>query len=169
MMSNALDIEDLFFQWDKKNKFSLKIKKLSIKKNKKIIMFGESGSGKSTLLNLISGIISPVSGKIVVKNKVINNLPQNKKDKFRANNIGVIFQQFNILEYISPIQNILPKHFRYTKEGMVNNTGREKIKVVCLGDSIFQNKDYVGINDSVQDNLTNMLSLELLLVQKMPL
>lgn len=58
----------------------------------------------------------------------------------------------------SSIQNILPKHFRYTKEGMVNNTGREKVKVVCLGDSIFQNKDYVGINDSVQDNLTNMLS-----------
>ena len=106
-MSNALDIEDLFFQWDKKNKFSLKIKKLSVEKNKKVIMFGESGSGKSTLLNLISGILSPVSGKIVVKNKVINNLPQNKKDKFRANNIGVIFQQFNILEYISPIQNIL--------------------------------------------------------------
>ena len=116
-MSNALNIEDLFFQWDKKNKFSLKIKKLSIEKNKKVIMFGESGSGKSTLLNLISGILCSVSGKIVIKNKVINNLPQNKKDKFRANNIGVIFQQFNILEYISPIQNILlPCYFTNFKK-----------------------------------------------------
>ena len=58
----------------------------------------------------------------------------------------------------SSIQNILPQQFHYSKEGMTNNTGREKVKVVCLGDSIFQNKDYVGINDSVQDNLTNMLS-----------
>ena len=58
----------------------------------------------------------------------------------------------------SHIQNIVPKQFRFTKEGMTNNTGREKIKVVYLGDSIFQNKDYVGINDSVEDNLTTMLS-----------
>ena len=106
-MSNALDIEDLFFNWDKKNKFSLKIKKLSIEKNKKVIMFGESGSGKSTLLNLISGILSPISGNIIIKGKTVNELPADKKDEFRANNIGVIFQQFNILDYISPLQNIL--------------------------------------------------------------
>ena len=70
-------------------------------------MFGESGSGKSTLLNLISGILSPISGNIIIKGKTVNELPADKKDEFRANNIGVIFQQFNILDYISPLQNIL--------------------------------------------------------------
>ncbi len=106
-MTNALEINNLLFKWNDKNNFLLKIKKLAIANNSKVIMFGESGSGKSTLLNLISGILSPNSGTIIVKNKKINKLKPNKKDSFRANNIGVIFQQFNILDYVSPIQNIL--------------------------------------------------------------
>ena len=106
-MNNALEIKNLLFKWNNKDNFSLKIKNLSIKRNKKVIMFGESGSGKSTLLNLISGILPPISGTIIIKDTIINNLSSNKKDSFRANNIGVIFQQFNILDYISPINNIL--------------------------------------------------------------
>ena len=106
-MSNALEINNLLFKWNNEDNFLLKINKLSIENNNKVIMFGESGSGKSTLLNLISGILSPNSGTIIVKNKKINKFTPNKKDAFRANNIGVIFQQFNILDYISPLQNIL--------------------------------------------------------------
>ena len=117
-MSNALEINDLLFEWKNKKDFSLKIKKLNIQTKKKIIIFGKSGSGKSTLLNLISGILSPIKGKLTVNNVQINKLPQKKKDEFRANNIGVIFQQFNIIDYISPIQNILlPCYFtRFKKE-----------------------------------------------------
>ena len=106
-MNNAVEINNLFFKWDNKKEFNFKIKKLVIESRKKIIILGKSGSGKSTLLNLISGILSPTSGSLVVKNVEINKLSQQKKDQFRANNIGVIFQQFNILDYISPLQNIL--------------------------------------------------------------
>ena len=106
-MANALEINNLLFKWNNEDNFLLKIKKLSIENNNKLIMFGESGSGKSTLLNLISGILSPISGTIIIKNKKITQFTPNKKDAFRANNIGVIFQQFNILDYISPLQNIL--------------------------------------------------------------
>ena len=106
-MAYALEINNLLFKWNNEDNFLLKIKKLSIESNNKVIMFGESGSGKSTLLNLISGILSPISGTIIIKNKKITQFTPNKKDAFRANNIGVIFQQFNILDYISPLQNIL--------------------------------------------------------------
>ena len=106
-MNNALEIKNLLFKWNNQDNFSLKIKNLSIKRNKKVIMFGQSGSGKSTLLNLISGILSPISGTIIIKDTITNNLSSNKKDAFRANNIGVIFQQLNLLDYISPINNIL--------------------------------------------------------------
>ena len=106
-MSNAIEINNLFFKWDNKKDFTLKIKNLVIENKKKIIIFGKSGSGKSTFLNLISGILSPTSGNLTIKNIKVNNLLQNKKDEFRANNIGVVFQQFNILDYISPLQNIL--------------------------------------------------------------
>ena len=106
-MRNAIEINNLLFKWDNKKEFNLKIKNLVIENKKKIIIFGKSGSGKSTLLNLISGILTPTSGNLIIKNIKFNNLSQKKKDEFRANNIGVIFQQFNILDYLSPLQNIL--------------------------------------------------------------
>ena len=106
-MNNVIEINDLLFEWNNKKQFSLKIKELKVQNKQKIIIFGRSGSGKSTLLNLISGILSPTSGTLCIKNTEINKLSQKKKDQFRANNIGVIFQQFNILDYLSPLQNIL--------------------------------------------------------------
>ena len=126
-MSNVIEINDLLFEWNNKKQFSLKIKELKIQNKKKIIIFGKSGSGKSTLLNLISGILSPTSGTLCVKNIKINQLSQKKKDQFRANNIGVIFQQFNILGYLSPLQNILLPCFftqfkKHDKEYFYNRT-----------------------------------------------
>ena len=61
-------------------------------------------------------------------------------------------------KYLLTLKKFIPKSFSSGKEGMKNLSGREKVKVVCLGDSIFQNQDYVGINDSVQDKLTTALS-----------
>jgi putative ABC transport system ATP-binding protein len=117
-MNNAIEINNLLFNWNNKKDFNLKIKKLVIENKKKIIIFGKSGSGKSTLLNLISGILSPNSGTLLVKNIEVNKLSQKEKDAFRANNIGVIFQQFNILDYISPFQNILlPCFFTKFRKG----------------------------------------------------
>ena len=126
-MNNIIEINDLQFEWNNKKQFSLKIKELKIQNKKKIIIFGRSGSGKSTLLNLISGILSPTSGTLCVKNIEINQLSQKKKDQFRANNIGVIFQQFNILDYLSPLQNILLPCFftqfkKHDKEYFYNRT-----------------------------------------------
>ena len=78
-MNNVIEIDDLLFEWNNKNHFSLKIKELNVQNKKKIIIFGRSGSGKSTLLNLISGILSPTSGTLCIKNTEINKLSQKKK------------------------------------------------------------------------------------------
>ena len=116
-MKQILEINNLFFEWKEKNNFYLKIRNLNITKNSKVIMFGESGSGKSTLLNLISGILQPSLGTIKVNNTIINYLTQKKSDSFRSKNIGVIFQQFNIIDYISPLTNILlPCYFAGIKK-----------------------------------------------------
>ena len=111
-MINILEINDLYFEWKKKEKFVLNIKKFSIKEDKRIIMFGDSGTGKSTLLNIIGGILAPTKGIIKINNTIVNKLTQKEKDSFRSKNIGVIFQEFNILDYISPLTNILlPSYF----------------------------------------------------------
>ena len=119
-MNSVLEINNLLFEWEKKESFILKVRNFSIEENKKVIMFGGSGTGKSTLLNLISGILNPTAGIIKVNNTLINILSQKEKDKFRAKNIGVIFQQFNIIDYISPITNILLPCF-FTNSKNKNN------------------------------------------------
>ena len=143
-MNNAIEINDLLFEWNNKKKFSLKIKELKIQNKKKIIIFGRSGSGKSTLLNLISGILSPTSGTLCIKNTEINQFSQKKKDQFRANNIGVIFQQFNILDYLSPLQNILLPCFftqfkKHDKEYFYNRTFDLAEKLNIKKDILYQN------------------------------
>ena len=145
-MKNVLEINSLFFEWKKKKDFSFTVKNFSIKENKKIILFGESGTGKSTFLNLISGIIEPGSGIIRVNNSVINSLTQKDKDIFRANNIGVIFQQFNILDYISPITNILlPCYFTgFKKKSKKYFTDR----AITLSDMLHIKKDILYQNNS---------------------
>ncbi len=143
-MNNVIEINDLIFEWKNKKQFSLKIKELKIQNKEKIIIFGRSGSGKSTLLNLISGILSPTSGTLYVKNIEINQLSQKKKDQFRANNIGVIFQQFNILDYLSPLQNILLPCFftqfkKHDKEYFYNRTFDLAEKLNIKKNILYQN------------------------------
>ncbi len=111
-LNNILEINNLKFFWAINDDFKIKINNFKIKKNEKVLLLGKSGSGKSTLLNLISGIIKPVSGSIKVESKELNLLSSSQLDNFRAENIGVIFQQFNLLNFTSPIDNILlPCHF----------------------------------------------------------
>ena len=143
-MNNVIEINDLLFEWNNKKQFNLKIKELKIQNKKKIIIFGRSGSGKSTLLNLMSGILSPTSGTLCVKNIEINQLSQKKKDQFRANNIGVIFQQFNILDYLSPLQNILLPCFftqfkKHDKEYFYNRTFDLAEKLNIKKNILYQN------------------------------
>ena len=106
-IGNILEIEKLYFNWKTNNSFTLNINNLILKSRKKVVLLGESGSGKSTLLNLISGIIEPERGKIYINGTLISSLSKKQKDSFRNENLGVIFQRFNILDYLSPLSNIL--------------------------------------------------------------
>lgn len=137
---NTLEIKNLFFEWKEKKNFQLNLKDLKLKKRKKVLILGESGSGKSTLLNIISGIIRPCSGTININQENITTLSPKKIDFFRASNIGVIFQQFNLLEYISPINNILlPCYF----------TGFKKKNYKYFHEKAFHLADKLGINKNI--------------------
>ena len=106
-MPHSLSIKDLIFTWSKNNDFTLRIPNWQIDSGEKVFLYGRSGEGKSTLLNLISGIQNSYSGSIQVLGQDMAKLKQRQKDAFRANNIGIIFQQFNLLPYLSAQQNIL--------------------------------------------------------------
>ena len=79
---------------------------LSIETGTTVALTGPSGSGKSTLLNLISGIDDVSSGSIIINDQMINDLSQNELCNFRNQNIGMIFQFFNLINDLTVIENI---------------------------------------------------------------
>jgi putative ABC transport system ATP-binding protein len=71
-----------------------------------IIMLGQSGSGKTTLLNIMSGLITPTQGKVIVDGIDITSLDEDQKAKFRAENIGLVFQFFNLFPSLKVVENV---------------------------------------------------------------
>ncbi len=79
---------------------------LKVEKGKIIIIEGPSGVGKTTFLNILSGIDSPDNGKVLIDNKDIFEMNENKRAKFRLNKIGIIFQDINLIEDLNVMENI---------------------------------------------------------------
>jgi len=104
--NTLLDMRDVAFTWKAKSRFSVYIENFTIPKGQSIFLQGASGSGKSTLLGLITGMNSPDTGQIHVAGVDITQLKSSEKDKFRADNIGIIFQQLNLIPFSSPLANI---------------------------------------------------------------
>lgn len=102
---NTISVHDLKFQYSKSDT-ALCCHHWSVQAASQIFLYGDSGSGKSTLLNLLSGILKPTSGAIELAGVDISALSANKLDRFRAQNIGVVFQQFNLIPYLNVIQNV---------------------------------------------------------------
>tara|TARA_A100001011_G_scaffold366462_1_gene419023 strand:- start:917 stop:1594 length:678 start_codon:yes stop_codon:yes gene_type:complete len=106
-MNNLIQISNInrFFDGYKKTKVLKKIS-YNFKKGKVYSLMGPSGSGKSTLLNLLSLVDRPSSGLVKIDNKVINFDESSKNDILRANKIGIIYQQDNLLPDFSALENI---------------------------------------------------------------
>lgn len=85
----------------------LSIPSWSISQGERVFIHGPSGCGKSTLLNLISGMLRPNQGQISVQGERLDTMGAAKRDHFRARHIGYVFQQFNLIPYLSPVENIL--------------------------------------------------------------
>ena len=107
------------------------IRDRSVDKGEKVLLLGESGSGKTTLLSLICGFLTPLSGRIQLNEKLINDLSATKRDQYRSDNIGIIFQQFNLLPYANVIDNILlPLYFSNVRSANISNQ-RETAISIC--------------------------------------
>ena len=86
---------------------ALKNVSFSVPKGEFVAVVGESGSGKSTLLNLIGGLDTPTSGKVLIDGKDIFTMNDRKLTVFRRRNIGFIFQAFNLVPELTVEQNII--------------------------------------------------------------
>ena len=106
-MSNIIELNNISKTFDNQKKISV-LKNLSFKfkKGKIYSLSGPSGSGKSTLLNLLSLIDRPTSGNIKIDNRNINHNEIEINDKIRSSNIGVVYQEKNLLPDFTAIENV---------------------------------------------------------------
>lgn len=102
----VVEIDQLQFTWPRALQPILEIEKLTILPGQHLFIQGESGCGKTSLLNLLSGITEPDAGELNVLGHSLVSLSSHQRDRFRADHLGVIFQQFNLLPYLSVIENV---------------------------------------------------------------
>ena len=102
----AIAIDGLEYRWPAGG-FYLKLPSLAVNPENSLFLQGPSGSGKSTLLNLIGGVLTPQAGRIDLLGQPFSALPAAQRDAFRADHIGFIFQQFNLIPYLSVLDNVL--------------------------------------------------------------
>ena len=101
-----IEISDLVFGYDEGD-FRLSVPSLQIEDGDRVAVVGPSGSGKTTLLNLIAGISRAQSGEIVTGGHKLSELDDRAVRKFRIENIGLVFQEFELLEYLDVLDNVL--------------------------------------------------------------
>ena len=108
----VLELNDVRYRWPGRASFELHVPQMALAQGETVLLLGESGSGKSTLLSLICGTVVAQNGKVHVAGTDISSLSPGKRDRFRAEQIGLIFQQFNLLPFASVQDNIrLPLRF----------------------------------------------------------
>ena len=101
-----IHIQQLQFQYPT-GEFRLNIPEFIITKGSKVAVIGPSGSGKTTLLNLIAGIMTPLKGTVSVDDIQVSGLDDRERRDFRITNIGFVFQDFELLDYLNVLDNVL--------------------------------------------------------------
>lgn len=106
-MIKVTNLTKIFNEGTKQEFCAFKDINLNIKKGEISLISGVSGSGKSTLLAIIAGLSKPTNGEVIIDETSISRLPENFSSRFRRENIGIIFQSFNLIPTLNVLDNIL--------------------------------------------------------------
>jgi putative ABC transport system ATP-binding protein len=105
MSSTAVNISGLRFSWTPGIPV-LDVPSLTVARGERLFLQGPSGSGKSTLLGLLGGVLVPQAGTVRVLGTDLGALRPADRDRFRADHVGFVFQMFNLLPYLSVVDNV---------------------------------------------------------------
>jgi putative ABC transport system ATP-binding protein len=107
MHAPAIAIDALRFCWRGSDQLCLDLPHLSVAQGERVFLHGPSGCGKSTLLAILAGVLVPQSGTVRIGGTDVAALAAGRRDQFRADHVGVLFQQLNLLPYLSVRDNVL--------------------------------------------------------------
>ncbi len=102
----VIELSDLRFSWVPASSPVLAIEALRLQRGERLFLRGPSGSGKSTLLNLLAGVLTATQGTVRILGRELGALPGAARDRFRADHVGYIFQLFNLIPYLSVLENV---------------------------------------------------------------
>ncbi len=132
-----IELNDVLFRY-REGEFELRIPGLELARGEQVGLIGPSGSGKTTLLHLVAGIERPERGRIAVDGTVIGELSDASTRAFRIRNLGLVFQEFALLEHLSVLDNVLLP-YRITPvlelDGAVRRRAHSLVERVGLGES----------------------------------
>mgnify|MGYP003642353717 FL=1 len=140
----ALEVKNLSFCWDSQQP-PLAFPDLSLPRGEHLFLHGPSGTGKSTFLSLLAGMLPPATGTIRLLGTDIHQLGAGKRDRFRADHIGVIFQQFNLVSYLTALANVtLPCRLSQRRKAATGETptlaAHELLTALAIPESHWQRK-----------------------------
>jgi len=109
MTSNtkAIDVRNLRFAWQRAAGNVLDIDTFTVYNGERVFLQGPSGSGKTTLLSLLGAVAAPDTGDVWINGTNVTALRGSRRDQFRVDEIGFLFQMFNLIPYLTPLQNVL--------------------------------------------------------------
>jgi len=99
-------LRDVVFAWSPRASPVLRIAQFDIAPRERVFLRGPSGSGKSTLLNLLAGVAVPQQGTVSVLGTDLTKLGGAARDRFRADHVGFVFQLFNLIPYLTVVENV---------------------------------------------------------------
>jgi putative ABC transport system ATP-binding protein len=141
-----IEIGDLRFSYDEGD-FSLEIPRLKVADGETVAIVGPSGSGKTTLLNLIAGTATPHSGQVTTNGYKVSGLHDAARRNFRIANIGLVFQEFELLEYLNVLDNILLP-YRINRTLQLDTSVRARARAIAesvgIGDKLARYADQLS-------------------------
>jgi ABC-type lipoprotein export system ATPase subunit len=140
-----IEIHSLEFGYPS-GEFHLSIPELNVATGEKLAVIGPSGSGKTTLLNLVAGIITPQKGRVQVAGSEVSTLGDAGRRNFRITQIGFVFQDFGLLDYLNVLDNILHPYRITSALGL---TGEVRERAVQLAEQM-------GIGDKLRRHADNL-------------
>ena len=143
MSKTIVEARDLRFAWQPSTPL-LEIDRLTIESGERVFVHGVSGSGKTTLLNLIAGLLLPQAGSLQLVGQELTTMSAGDRDRLRGNQLGFVFQMFNLLPYLTPLDNVIAacafapaKRQRVTDDGdSLTTTARQLLQTLQLDDTL---------------------------------
>ena len=147
-MSLAIDIRSLRFRY-RGGPWVLDIPELTLERGTRAFLFGPSGSGKTTLLGVLAGVLEAEEGEVGVLGEDLSSLSGAQRDAFRAEHIGYVFQMFNLIPYLSVLDNIaLPARMNAERRARLDGAGVRETAALLA--------DHLQIGDLLKKPVTEL-------------